>query len=478
MYKQTKIVCTIGPACEDEKILTRMVEAGMNVARLNFSHGDYENHASLISSIRNIEKKTGEPVAILQDLQGPKIRLGFIDEKGIELKKGSEVVFSTDPDDKKFIPIGHPLLHEYIKKGETMLLDDGSIQVVVKKIKNKQITAEVTVPGTLHAHKGINIPESNLDGLHVLTDKDKSDVRFGVEHGVDMIALSFVMRPDDILDLRYYIKQVESEMGMTSSEPIRIIAKIEKAEAVRRIKEIIQVVDGIMIARGDLGIEIPAEDVPIVQKRLIDVALEHAKPVIVATQMLDSMQHNPRPTRAEVSDVANAVVDHTDAVMLSNETATGEYPVETVAMMSKIIKGTEKSKYDNLFFRTPKEKIHKIDDVISGLSRLVAEDVGAKIILAASISGETGRLVSRYRPEFPIVIATTTDRVMRQLNVSWGVHPFILNPCNTIEELVERSILRLKKMEYVQKGDNIIVIAGEPVGHSGHVNMLEVREVS
>ena len=233
-----------------------------------------------------------------------------------------------------------------------------------------------------------------------------------------------------------------------------------------------------MVARGDLGIEIPAENVPLVQKKLIDIALEHAKPVIVATQMLDSMQHNPRPTRAEVSDVANAVIDHTDAVMLSNETAAGEYPVKTVETMAKIITETEKSHYDDLVFREPKNKFHKIDDTISGLSRMVAEKIGAKIILAASISGETGRLISRYRPEFPIIVATSTPRVQRQLNLSWGVRPFILMPCKTIEELVERSVNHLKKEKIVKPGEKIIVVAGEPVGHAGHVNLLEVREVS
>jgi len=478
MDKQTKIVCTIGPSSEDLKILSAMTKAGMNVARLNFSHGTHENHEILIQHIRKIEKKTGKPVAILQDLQGPKIRVGDIPEKGIELVEGTKVVFSTDEKNKKAIPIGHSDLHEFVKKGEIMLLDDGEMQVKILSVRKQTIKTQVLVGGILLPHKGINIPESDLSGLTVLTEKDKNDVYFGVKHGVDMIALSFVMAPENILDLKYHIKKVEEELGIVPEQPIRIIAKIEKAEAVRRIDEILDVVDCIMVARGDLGIEIPAEDVPVTQKKLIDKALEKARPVIVATQMLDSMQNNPRPTRAEVSDVANAVIDHTDAMMLSNETASGKYPVESVAMMSKIIKGTEKSKYDNLFFRDPKEKIHKIDDTISGLSRLVAEEVGAKLILAASISGETGRLISRYRPEYPIVIATTTDRVRRQLNLSWGVHPFILYPCNSIEELVERSVLMLKKMKKVKKDDTIIVVAGEPVGQAGHVNLLEVRKVT
>ena len=477
MEKQTKIVCTIGPSCEDVETLEKMVRAGMNVARLNFSHGTYENHAMLIKNIREVAEKTGEPVAILQDLSGPKIRIEKVAEEGINLVEGAEVIFSTDSEDKDAIIVGYKELHRFIKKGEAMFLDDGKIEVVVKEVQDKRIITKVVVAGVLFSNKGINIPKTDLTGLEVLTEKDKADAKFGVEQGVDMIALSFVMRPDDILDLRYHIKQMELELGIEPHDPIKIIAKIEKAEAVKHIKDIIQVTDGIMVARGDLGVEIPAEEVPIVQKKLIDIALENAKPVIVATQMLDSMQNNPRPTRAEVSDVANAVIDHTDAVMLSNETATGKYPVETVEMMSKIIKETEKSEYTKLFIREPKEKTNKIDDVISGLSRLVAEDVGADLILAASLSGETGRLISRYRPKFPIAVATNSKLVSHQLNLSWGVLPFEVIECKSIEELVDRSMTHLREKKIIKSGDRIIVVAGEPVGHAGFVNLLEVREV-
>jgi pyruvate kinase len=478
MTKQTKIVCTIGPACETVETLEKMVKAGMNVARLNFSHGSYDNHKKLINNIREVEKRTGEPVAIIQDLQGPKIRIGDLGEKGILLTAGEDVFFSTDMTDRQSIPIQYEHFHEYVRRGEKMLLDDGKMEVRILDVEGKKIRTKIVVGGLLLAHKGINIPESDLSQMQVLTSKDKSDVHFGVENGVDMIALSFVMKPDDILDLRFHVKQVESELDMVGNQPIRLIAKIEKPEAVERMEEIVQVVDGIMVARGDLGLEIPAEEVPLVQKKLIDTAMEAGKPVIVATQMLDSMQHNPRPTRAEVSDVSNAVIDHTDAVMLSNETAAGEYPVETVATMARIIAETEKSHYDDLPFREPKTKIHKIDDTISGLSRVIAEKVDARLILAASISGETGRLISRYRPEFPIVVATSTDRVQHQLNLSWGVRPFILMPCNSIEELVDRAIVHLKKESMVKVSDKIIVVAGEPVGHAGHVNLLEVREVN
>ncbi|MBI4993264.1 MAG: pyruvate kinase [Candidatus Magasanikbacteria bacterium] len=491
--KRTKIVCTLGPSSESVDILLKMVKAGMNVARLNFSHGTYDNHQMLIKNIRAVEQKTGEPIAVMQDLQGPKIRVGIMPADGLALKAGEMITFDTAAADhsRGVIPVDYSDLHLYLKKGERLLLDDGRIETKIVRVVNTQISAEVIVGGVLTSHKGINAPDSKLV-VRALTDKDKEDVRFGVANGVDLVALSFVTKPEDILDLRYLIKEYEKELNLKPAQPIRIVAKIERYEAVQNIKLILEAADGIMIARGDLGIEIPAQEVPLVQKRLVDLALDAAKPVIVATQMLDSMQKNPRPTRAEVSDVANAVIDHTDAVMLSNETAAGQYPVETVETMSDIILETEKSVYDNLPLRQapatpagrqgkPFSSVHgkhkKIDDIISQMSRALAEEVGAKLILAASISGETARLISRYRPELPIVVATATDRVKHQMNLSWGVVPFLLEPCRTIEELVERSLVELKKRQMVKVVDKIIVVAGEPVGHAGHVNLLEVREV-
>jgi pyruvate kinase len=478
MQKRTKIVCTIGPSCEDEKTIEKMVRAGMNVARLNFSHGTYDNHAMLITNIRAVAEKTGEPVAIMQDLQGPKIRVGVLPEEGVTLDEGSEVVFDTSLTEYRdgVVPIDYDALHTFLKKDERILLADGKIEVSITHVEGTAIHTVVRVGGTIFSHKGINVPDSTL-AIRALTDKDKSDAKFGVEHGVDLMALSFVTSPEDILDLRFAIKEYEKELGIEPEQPIRIIAKIERNEAVERIDEILDVVDGIMVARGDLGIEIPAEEVPIVQKTLIDKALAHAKPVIVATQMLDSMQEIPRPTRAEVSDVSNAVMDHTDAVMLSNETATGKYPVITVETMSNIIREAEKSAYDDLPMREYDGEKQQIDTVISGMSRLLAEEVDASLILAASISGGTGKLISRYRPELPIAVATNSERARHQLNLSWGVVPFILPTCRTIEELVQRSVVYLKKEKIVSPGDKLIVVAGEPVGQAGHVNLLEVREV-
>ncbi|MFA6427645.1 MAG: pyruvate kinase [Candidatus Magasanikbacteria bacterium] len=478
MHKRTKIVCTLGPSSESIDTLKQMARAGMNVARLNFSHGTHENHKMIIDHIREVEEVLNMPITIMQDLQGPKIRVGSIDAKGIVLKNGKTILFSTALHAKKEIPIDYPKLHQYIKKGERMLFDDGRLEAVVLSVAGRIITAKVVVGGTLLPHKGINLPDSELTAISALTEKDKEDIRFGIQQHVDLIALSFVKTPHDVLDVRYFIEKIERELHITNEQPIRLIAKIEKREAVDRIDEIMGVVDGIMIARGDLGVEIRPAEVPLVQKRLVDSALSHGKPVIVATQMLDSMQRNPRPTRAEVSDVSNAVIDHTDAVMLSNETATGSFPVGAVQTMSEIIVETEKSRYDDLSFQEPSGKYHIVDETICGLARVVAEKVGAKLILGASISGETGRLISKYRPQVPIVVAVSTKRVLHQLNLSWGIHPFVLIPCNSIEELVERSILEVKKNKLAKKGDNIVVVAGEPVGQAGNINLLEVRTIS
>lgn len=478
--KRTKVVCTIGPACEDEKTLQAMANAGMNVARLNFSHGTYDNHAMLIEHLQAVEKKTGMPIAILQDLQGPKIRVGQLPEAGLKLTKGSAVTFDTSKKtyDGSAIPVDYDALHTFVKEKDRILLTDGKIETRVTGVSGTVISATVVAGGTIFSHKGINVPDSDITAVRAMTDKDKADAKFGVEHAVDFIALSFVKDANDILDLRYLLKEYEKKMGLSSGAPIHIIAKIERHEAVKNIEDILDAADGIMIARGDLGIEVPAATVPLIQKRLIDMALLAGKPVIVATQMLDSMQDNPRPTRAEVSDVSNAVIDHTDAVMLSNETATGAYPVEAVRVMAEIIEKTEASQYDDLHeTRTPFLK-EPVEETITEMSRVLAERVHAKAILAASFSGDTGRMISRHRPELLILVATSEARVLRQMNLSWGVLPFILPTCKSIEELIERSLAHLKKNNMLKKGDEVVVVAGEPVGQAGTVNLLEVRDVA
>jgi len=477
--KRTKIVCTIGPASSSPEIMKALVKAGMNVARLNFSHGTHEDHAKLIQSLRLLSLETREPVAILQDLQGPKVRVGILPKEGVKLTAREKIVLSTDPAAKlPKIPVGYQKLHEDVKAGDKLLLDDGLMDVRVVEVKGRDVVCEVVTGGILTSHKGINAPTATLS-IPAITDKDKEDVKFGVGQHVDWVALSFVRSAKEVYDLRYLIEQYESEFGGGHAyvKPIRIIAKIEKHEAVRNLDEIIEAVDGVMVARGDLGIEMPAEEVPLIQKTIIDKCRAAAKPVIVATQMLDSMIRNPRPTRAEVSDVANAVIDHTDAVMLSGETATGKYPVETVETMARIIRETEASRFDDTKADCESMKGETTEEAISGVANILARDTRSKLVLVASLSGTTGRVVSRYRSELPILVATDNERVRHQLNLSWGVVPFLLPRCHTVEELVDRSVGFLKKEKMVKKEDQIIVVAGEPVGSSGNVNLIEIRRI-
>jgi len=478
MFKKTKIGATIGPSCQEVKTIVLMAKAGMNFARLNFSHGTYKNHALLIKNIRKAEKKVGMPIAILQDLQGPKIRVGKMPEKGVELKEKQEVVLDTaiDTYTENRIPVDYSDLHEHLQSGERVLIDDGHIELIINNVSGTQITGTVVEGGIVISHKGINLPDSKLT-ISALTEKDKRDLKFGVEHDVDLVAMSFVENAKDILDVKFLIKEYEKELNIKNQPRIRVIAKIERHDAVENIKEIIEAADGIMVARGDLGLEMEAAAVPLIQKQIIDMANDAAKPVIVATQMMDSMQRNRRPTRAEVSDVANAVIDHADALMLSNETAVGKYPVLTIQTMSDIAIKAEDSVYDDKELPEIKRGDAEIDDAISDMARILSEELHAKLVLAASFSGETGRLISRVRPNLTILVATNTDRVQRQLNISWGIQPFILMPCRSIEELIERSIAYIKKNKIAKKGDRMIIVAGEPVGQAGNVNLLEVREI-
>ncbi|MBU1348457.1 pyruvate kinase [Patescibacteria group bacterium] len=477
--KRTKIVCTIGPSSSSKESIRDLLKEGMNVARLNFSHGTHAEHAELITRLRSVAEKMDLPLAIMQDLQGPKIRVGDIPKEGFKLVAGAEVILaaSVPKPTATRLPVTVETLHEDVKTGDRILMDDGLMSMTVMGVKGKDVICKVVDGGTILPHKGVNFPDTALS-VSAITEKDLADVRFGVEHGVDWVALSFVRTAKEIFDLRFIIKAAEDKLGKgRHAYPIRIIAKIEKPEAVKNIEEIVEAVDGIMVARGDLGIEMPAQDVPLIQKRLVDTCLGAAKPVIVATQMLDSMIRNPRPTRAEVSDVANAVIDHTDAIMLSGETASGKHPVEAVRTMTEIVCETEASKYDDLPARTDLSANKSIDEAISEVANILAHGVKARLILVGSMSGDTARLISSYRPSLPIYAATSDERVRRQMDLSWGVVPFVLPPCSTVEELVERSIGALKKRRVVKKGDKIIVVAGDPVGASGTVNLIEIRDI-
>ncbi|MCX6745363.1 MAG: pyruvate kinase [Candidatus Parcubacteria bacterium] len=480
--KRTKIVCTLGPSSNNEKILTQLIRAGMNVARLNFSHGTYPEHAKVINLIRKLSKKFDQPITILQDLQGPRIRLGNLPEKGIVLKLNDKVILTTVSKAKYSIkpiklPVTYNQLHKDLKAGQKILISDGLIKLKVEKVKGQEIECQVIDAGTVFSHKGMNFPETILT-IPTITAKDKKDLEFGIKAGVDMVALSFVRTAEDVLSLKKMIKKLELKYQGKKALPTQVIVKMEKPEAVKNFSKILEVTDGVMVARGDLGIEMPAADVPLVQKMMIEKCLLKVKPIIVATQMLDSMIRNPRPTRAEVSDVANAVIDHTDAIMLSGETAEGKYPVESVKTMAQIAVRTEESKYDDFEFRKIfKEKLH-IDDAISSSANLLAKDLKVKAILVASISGYTGRIVSRYRPELPIFVTTNNEKVRRQLNLSWGVIPFVLPKCKTIEHLVNQALVHIKNKKYVKAGDKVIIIAGFPLGKSGNVNWIKIQEIS
>lgn len=479
--KRTKILCTIGPSSEDKKSLKKMVEAGMNACRLNFSHGTHDHHTMLISNIRAVAKATNHPLAIVQDLQGPRIRVGKLPEKGVELKDKTEVIFTVDKkykdnykDKKVFVTYEH--LHRDLEVGQTFVLVDGLIKVQVRLIRGKDIICKVLIGGLLKSNKGINLPETRLR-ISAITKKDEKDVEFGVKMDVDWVALSFVTSAKEIYDLRYLIKKYEKKLKKDPKNTIKIIAKIEKKDAIDNIDEIIEAVDGIMIARGDLGIEIPAEEVPLKQKLIINKCMLASKPVIVATQMLESMMVNPRPTRAEVNDVANSVMDHTDVVMLSGESAAGKYPIESVEMMAKVITKTEESVYDDL--SSPlKLRDKTISDIISYATTLFTVNADVNLLLVGSVSGLTARMVSRHRPELPIVAATMDARVQRQLNLSWGLIPFVLPRVESLEEFNDRSLGYLKKNKFAKRGDHILIIAGEPVGVSGNMNLLEIRTVS
>lgn len=478
--KRTKILCTIGPASQDLAILRRMVKAGMDACRLNFSHGTYEHHKMLISNIRQVSSEANVPLAIVQDLQGPRIRVGKLPAEGVELKDKEIVIFTVNPKYKDNYQNGkifvtYANLPNDLKSGDYFLLVDGLIKVQVIKVEGDDVHCKVLIGGVLNSNKGLNFPEIKLS-ISAVSDKDKEDVKFGVQMGVDWVALSFVTSAKEVYDLRYLIKKYEKQLKLKSDHSIKIISKIEKRDAITNIDEIIQASDGIMIARGDLGIEIPAEEVPLKQKEIIAKCMAASKPVIVATQMMESMIVNSRPTRAEVNDVANSVIDHTDAVMLSGESANGKYPVETVEFMSRIIKKTEQSVYDDL--TSPLSGRHKtISDIISFATTLFTMDRNVKLVLVASISGLAGKMVSRFRPELPILVATMDYRVQRQLNLSWGVVPFMLPTVTSLEEFNDRAIGYLKKFKYVKRGEQILIVAGEPVGISNHMNLLEIREV-
>lgn len=475
-FKRTKIVCTIGPASASSEMLSAMMRAGMNVARLNFSHGTYEEHTELIRKIREAADALNQPIAILQDLQGPKIRAGVLPKEGVELKAGSRVTFTTGEAaiDGMRLPVTYENLHQDVKAGERILLDDGLLSAKVIEVKGRDVVCEVIDGGVLTSHKGVNFPDSKLS-ISPITEKDKEDLVFGVAQGVDFVALSFVRSAREIRELRALIEAAEKASGRKEETPIHIIAKIEKREAVECMDEIIEAVDAIMVARGDLGIEMEAERVPIVQKQLVAKCRDASRPVIVATQMLDSMIRNPRPTRAEVSDVANAVIDHADAVMLSGETAGGAHPLEAVTTMAKIVTETEGSTLDDIDVDHRRGDARSVEEAVSEIANVLVRDVDVKAVLVASSAGDLGRVVSRFRPEMPIVVATDNPRVRRQLNLAWGVLPILQKRAKDADAFFAHAAEAIKKIGLVKTGDKVVVVGGDPIG--ALADRVEIREL-
>ncbi len=470
-FRRTKIICTLGPAVNTLDKIVELIKAGMDVARLNFSHGDYDEHLNFINLVRKASEMTGKYIPILQDLQGPKIRVGKLKSEPVELKTGEIVWLSAeqaDQSDDSIIPVQYEYLADDVKPGDAILLDDGLIELKVLSIEMKKVKCTVVDGGILKSHKGVNLPGVNVR-IPSLTEKDIDDLKFGLENGVDYVALSFVRKREDIIGL---ISKME-EFG----HAVPVIAKIEKAEAVKSIDEIIEVADGIMIARGDLGVELPTEDVPILQKMLIKKANQAGKPVITATQMLESMISNPRPTRAEATDVANAVLDGTDAVMLSSETSVGEFPIESVKVMDKIIRTAETQYkfYEPIFDTTLKLKDEV--DAIGRAACLLAQQLGAKAIVTITHSGATAKAISKYRPDIRIIALTDSDDVVKRLNIVWGVVGVKIKEIAETDKTIENAKIQLKESKLLNPGDLIILTAGIPLFQRGSTNMIKVERI-
>jgi pyruvate kinase len=472
--RRTKIVCTIGPATSSLEALRHLVEAGMDVARLNFSHGSHEDHLEVITHIRALSEELRRPIAILQDLSGPKVRVGNIADGGVQLNAGQEIILTSEdvPGDQERISLPVPEIFEVVTPGMHLMLDDGLIELRVKTKKSDCLVCEVIVSGLLTSHKGVNVPGVSIP-IAAVTDKDLEDLHFGIRNKVDWVAASFVRSATDIAVLRGVCN--------ASRAKISLIAKIEKHEAIRNIDEIISVVDGIMVARGDLGVEVPIDEVPVIQKMLIGKANRAGKPVITATQMLDSMIRNPRPTRAEVTDVANAIFDGTDAVMLSGETAVGAYPFDTVRMMAKIAVHTEGS-LD--FTRILDEKTRlttgaelSITGAVGQAACDIAQDLRCTAILTATTTGGTALVVSRYRPRAPIIAATERKDTYQRLALVWGVHPVLVQQAQDADGMVQVCIDAANQTGFVKTDDVVVITGGVPVGRPGSTNFIKVHRI-
>ena len=471
--KKTKIICTLGPAVDNEDMIRALIRTGMNAARFNFSHGSHEEHLNRLNLLKSVRDSMGRPVASILDTKGPEIRIRSFETKSISLEAGDLFTLTTREvqGNVNLVSVTYPELHKEVSAGQEILIDDGLVALKVEEIDGQDIRCTVENGGTLSANKSINIPGVHIH-LPALTEKDVSDIQFGVENDFDFIAASFVRRAADVQAVR----EVLDRFG---GQEIRIIAKIENQEGVDNIDEILEAADGIMVARGDLGVEIPAAKVPILQKQIIRKGLQAGKPVITATQMLDSMMRNPRPTRAEVSDVANAVFDGTSCVMLSGETAGGKYPLEALTAMVSIVEEAEQSiHYWRQFEKRRVIPASNINDAITHTCCLTAKDLEAKAILAATNSGRTARMICRFRPACPVAALTMHEKVRRQLAICWGVIPFLTGEVTSTDRIFSLSAEVALKERLVQNGDTVVITAGVPLGKSGSTNLIKAAIVN
>lgn len=469
--RKTKIICTIGPASESEEKLRELMIAGMNVARFNFSHGSHEEHKKKFDRVIKISNELGIPVATLLDTKGPEIRLKDIEGGKTELVAGQKFILTTEDilGNNEKVSITYKNLKNDISAGTTILIDDGLIEMVVDSIEETDIICTVVNGGPISNHKGVNVPGAVLS-MPYISEVDRSDIMFGCDMGFDFIAASFVRCKEDILEVRKILDEHNSHM--------KIIAKIENMQGIENLEDILTVSDGIMVARGDMGVEIPMEEVPVVQKRMIKMAETQGKHVVTATQMLDSMIKNPRPTRAEVADVANAIYDGTTAIMLSGESAAGLYPVEAVKTMSQIAERAEQDiDYNSRMKRREHIDSFDVTTAISHATCTTAMDLKVAAIITVTISGFTAGMISRYKPSCPIIACSVSPRICRQLSLSWGVTPIWIARESTAEDLFDEAVRAAEEAGYIKKGDKVVLTAGVPLGVSGRTNMLRVVEV-
>ncbi len=475
--KRTKIVATLGPVTSSQKVIKQLIQAGLDVARINFSHGTHKSNGEIIDRVKEIRKKAKKSVGIIADLQGPRIRT-LVNEE-LKIKKG-EIIRIWDDFKKaqrsitpiKYLALDCPGVIKKTKIGDKILIEDGLMQLKVIEKEKNYLKARVIEGGTIKNHKGVNMPDTDLK-MSAVTAKDEDDLKFALSKGVDFIALSFVSNAQEIIEVREKIKKI---LSSSVSLP-HIIAKIERKEAIKNIQEIIRVADAVMVARGDLGIELDESRVVIYQKEIIAHCLKSATPVIVATQMLNSMIENSHPTRAEVSDVSNAVIDHADAVMLSGETANGKYPVLAVKVMRDIIQKTEKSPFDILKHGFLQDRKQSVSASIAHGAHELLKNTKAKAIVSASMSGFSARMITRHRPEKPIFVMTNREATYNQLSLVWGVESFILPDCQSLDELIDQSVITLKKEKVLKKQDKIIIVTGRPHAVREHMSLIKVEEM-